>query len=46
MEAGGMIARARSSQTRNAENRLLISKVLEGYPIGQFRWMFVDFTLL
>ena len=36
MEAGGMIARARSSQTRNAENRLLISKVLEGYPIGQF----------
>ena len=29
MEAGGMIAHARSSQIRNAENRLLISKVLE-----------------
>jgi hypothetical protein len=29
MEAGGMIAHARSSQIRNAENRLLISKVVE-----------------
>jgi hypothetical protein len=29
MVAGGMIAHARSSQIRNAENRLLISKVLE-----------------
>jgi hypothetical protein len=29
MEAGGMIAHARSSQIRNAENRSLILKVLE-----------------
>jgi hypothetical protein len=29
MVAGGMIAHARNSQIRNAENRLLISKVLE-----------------
>jgi hypothetical protein len=29
MEAGGMIAHARSSQIRNAENKLSISKVLE-----------------
>jgi hypothetical protein len=29
MVAGGMIAHARSSQIRNAENRLLISKVFD-----------------
>jgi hypothetical protein len=29
MVAGGMIAHARSSQIRNAEDRSLISKVLE-----------------
>ncbi len=36
MEAGGMIAHARSSQIRNAENdnRLLISKVPEDYLLS------------
>ena len=34
MVAGGMIAHARSSQIRNAEDRLLISIVLE--PIVQY----------
>ncbi len=34
MVAGGMIAHARSSQIRNAENRTLISKSLGDYLLS------------